>query len=71
MVLLSAVRPRNVSAVAYDAKIYNVMIASPGDVELERSIIREVVADFVGHRELLGLAQVLACGQQHLNQRPG
>jgi hypothetical protein len=31
---------------AYDAKIYNVMIASPGDVELERSIVREVVADW-------------------------
>jgi len=31
---------------AYDAKIYNVMIASPGDVELERSIVRDVVADW-------------------------
>src|SRR5438552_9179076 len=31
---------------AYDAKVYNVMIASPGDVELERSIVREVVSDW-------------------------
>jgi hypothetical protein len=31
---------------AYEAKIYNVMIASPGDVELERSIVRDVVADW-------------------------
>src|SRR5947207_5128394 len=31
---------------AYDAKVYNVMIASPGDVEVERSIVREVVSDW-------------------------
>src|SRR5438067_4458442 len=31
---------------AYDAKVYNVMIASPGDVEVERSIVRDVIADW-------------------------
>jgi hypothetical protein len=31
---------------SYEAKIYNVFIASPGDVKTERSIAREVVSDW-------------------------
>jgi len=31
---------------SYNAKVFNVMIASPGDVASERSIIREVVYEW-------------------------
>ncbi|GEP07604.1 DUF4062 domain-containing protein [Methylobacterium oxalidis] len=31
---------------AYDAKVLEVMIASPGDVDAERQIVREVIADW-------------------------
>ena len=31
---------------SYDAKVFNVMIASPSDVESERSIVREVIYEW-------------------------
>ena len=31
---------------SYDAKVFRVMIASPSDVEAERAVIREVVAEW-------------------------
>lgn len=31
---------------SYSAEVFNVMIASPGDVDVERGIVREVLAEW-------------------------
>jgi hypothetical protein len=38
--------PLRITEMAYDAKVLEVIIASPSDVEMERAIVREVVLDW-------------------------
>ena len=57
---------------SYNANVYNVMIASPGDVVKERQCIREVIYEWNAvHSQLKGIVLLPLCWESHSSPEMG